>query len=236
MKKCLYCNKEFVGKKESVKYCSKSCSVQDRYKEDVGLFRNEVPDHVKKYILGLFMTDGCLTKNGKKFVMVISLKDKDMITKIRNLVCPTKKVYRDGNNFQVRWRNERDVKIFNELGIRQRKTLNMPFIKFDENEWSFIRGVFDGDGAVYISKTYDKKINKEYEYRYISFTCGSKDFAEGLDKFLNDNGIKSKIYKDKRSKNVSYVKVLNVKGVKLLKEKMYAKEKEWLLMRKYNIF
>lgn len=236
MKKCLYCKKEFIGKKESVRYCSKSCSVQDRFKEDVGLFRKEIPDRVQKYILGLFVSDGCLTKNGKKFVMVISLKDEDMIIKIRDLVCPTKKVYKDRNNFQVRWRNERDVEILNKLGIKQRKTLNMPFIKFNENEWDFIRGFFDGDGAVYISTTYDKRRDRKYEYKYISFTCGSKIFAEGLNKFLNDNGIKSKIYKEKRSENVLYVKILNAKGVELLKNNMYAKEREWLLIRKYNIF
>lgn len=236
VKKCLYCKKEFIGKKQSVKYCSKSCSVQDRYKEDVGLFRKEIPDHIKKYILGLFVTDGCLTKNGKKYVVVISLKDEYMINKIKNLVCPTKKVYKDGNNFQVRWRNERDVKILNRLGIKQRKTLNMPFININKNKWSFIRGIFDGDGSVYVSKTYDKKINKEYEYRYVSFTCGSEKFANGLNEFLNNNGIKSKIYKEKRSKNILYVKILNTKGVKLLKERMYADEKEWLLIRKYNIF
>lgn len=236
MKKCLYCKKEFINKKKSVKYCSKSCSVQDRYIEDVGLFRNEVPDHIKRYILGLFMTDGCLTKNGKKFVVVISLKDEYMIAKIRDLVCPTKKVYKDGNNFQVRWRNKRDIRVFNKLGIKQRKTLNMPFINLNKNKWSFIRGVFDGDGAVYISKAYDKKVDKVYEYKCVSFTCGSKKFAEGLNKFLNDNKIKSKIYKEKRSENILYVKILNIEGVKLLKEKMYAEEQEWLLTRKYNIF
>ena len=236
MKKCLYCNNEFIGKKKSVIYCSKSCSVQDRYKEDVGLFRDDVPDTIKRYILGLFMTDGCLTKNGKKDVMVISLKDSEMIVKIRDLVCPTKKVYKDGNNFQVRWRNKKDVRVLNKLGIKQRKTLNMSFVNINRDAWSFIRGVFDGDGSVYESRTYDKKMDKYYKYKYISFTCGSKDFAEGLNEFLNNNGIKSKTYKDNRNANILYVKILNVSGVDLLKQKMYNNEKEWLLTRKYNIF
>ena len=236
MKKCLYCNKEFVSRKSNAKYCSKSCSVQDRYKDDIGLFRGDISDSIKRYILGLFITDGCLTKNGKKEVMVISLKDEEMIIKIRNLVCPTKKVYKDGNNFQVRWRNEKDVKILNKLGIKQRKSLDVPFIRINRNVWSFISGVFDGDGSVYESKTCDKRTSKEYKYKYVSFTCGSNEFAEGLNEFLNNNGIKSKIYKEKRSNNVLYVKILNAKGVNLLKHKMYNNEKEWLLARKYNIF
>lgn len=65
--------------------------MSSKFKEDEGLFKDDVDDRIQKYILGLIITDGCLTKNGKKFVICISLKDKKMIERIRDIVCSTKK-------------------------------------------------------------------------------------------------------------------------------------------------
>ena len=50
---CKYCGKKFETKKghNNQMYCCKSCSVKDRYIEDIGIFRDEVDDCIKKYIL-----------------------------------------------------------------------------------------------------------------------------------------------------------------------------------------
>ena len=103
-KNCKYCGKKFETKKghKNQMYCCKSCSVKDKYIEDIGIFRDEVDDCIKKYILGLIITDGCLSKSGSRIFICISLKDFEMIERIRNLVCPNKKIYKDGNNYQVR--------------------------------------------------------------------------------------------------------------------------------------
>lgn len=234
IKRCLYCNKEFNNTKhKECMYCSKSCSVKARYKEDLGLFRNNIEEDVKRYILGLFITDGCLTKNGKTYVMVISLKDEYMIEQIKNIVCPSKKIYKDGNNYQVRWRNNRDIKVLNRLGIHQRKTKTLLFLNIKRYKWDFIRGIFDGDGCVYNSTTKSNGI--DYHYKNISFTTGSKLFAIGLNDFLNKNNIYSKINKDNR-KDVWYVKIHKKEDVELFKDKIYENKKEWFLERKYQIF
>lgn len=236
MKKCLYCGKEFNNTKhKECVYCSKSCSVKDRYKEDVGLFRKDVDEDIKRYILGLFITDGCLTKNGNEFVMVISLKEEYMIEKIKNIVCPTKKVYKDGNNYQVRWRNKKDIRTLNKLKIYQRKTKNIPFINIKRYKWDFIRGIFDGDGCVYCSYTIDKNSKTRYDYKSISFTTGCEQFARDLNLFLNQNNIHSKVNKDNR-KDVWYVRIYKQQDVCLLKDKMYQNKKDWFLKRKYLIF
>lgn len=237
-----YCNKEFETKKghNNQMYCCKSCSVKDRHKEDIGLFRSDVPDTIQKYILGLIITDGCITKRLERTYICISLKDSEMITKIRNLVCPNKKVYRDANNYQVKWRNDYDVQYLDSLGVHERKTFDVQFPIFNKNMWHLIRGIFDGDGCVYHSTLIDKKYNKKYTYAYVSFTTASVSFAIELNKFLQQNNIKSKIYEDKRTshkKNKTfYIKIFKKQSVSLLKNLMYYECADWLLERKYEKF
>lgn len=238
IKHCKYCGEQFETKKghPHQEYCCKSCSIRDRYKEDVGLFRDDVPDYIQKYILGLIITDGCITKNGERKYICISLTDFEMIEQIRNLVCPNKKIYKDGSNYQVKWRNDNDVLYLDNLGIRERKTLIVPFPIFEENMWHLIRGIFDGDGCVYYSKQYDRKYGREYVYTFVSVTTASERFARDLNKFLNDNGIESKIYLDSRineRKNITYyISVKKKANVSKLKTLMYKDCNEWALERK----
>lgn len=241
-KSCKYCGKKFETKKghNNQMYCCKSCSVKDRHVEDIGLFREEIDDYIKKYVLGLIITDGCLSKNGERVFICISLKDFKMIERIRDLVCPNKKVYKDGNNYQVKWRNENDVKYLNDIGIHERKTFDVVLPMFNENMWHLIRGIFDGDGCVYYSTTFDKKMNKEYTYAYVTFTTASEKFAYQLNKFLNQNNITSKIYIDKRNsdrKNLTfYIKIFKKESVLLFRNLIYQDCNNWYLERKYNKF
>ena len=240
VKICEYCHKEFKTKHghNNQRFCSKSCAVSSRFEEDDGLFRDDVDDYIQKYILGLIITDGCITKNGKKFVICISLKDKEMIEQIRDIVCKTKKVYKDGNNYQVKWRNSNDISYLEKLNIVQRKTYTVGVPYFEHNMSHLIRGLFDGDGSVYNDKTIDK--GKEYIYQRISFTSGSEQFVDDLSKFLTDNDIKHKINIDSRRKDfvnkTYYLKVSKKKDVQKLKNLMYENCNNWKLKRKYDLF
>lgn len=202
VKNCEYCNKEFETKRghNEQRFCSKSCAVSSKFKEDEGLFRDDVDDYIQKYILGLIITDGCITKNGKKFVICISLKDKEMIEQIRDIVCSTKKVYKDGGNYQVKWRNSSDISYLEKLNIAQRKTYTVGVPYFENNMSHLIRGLFDGDGCVYKSATTDN--GKEYMYQYISFTSGSKQLIDDLSIFLTNNDIHYTVNEDSRKKIV----------------------------------
>lgn len=240
VKICEYCHKEFETKHghNNQRFCSKSCAISSRFEEDDGLFRDDVDDYIQKYILGLIITDGCITKNGKKFVICISLKDKEMIEQIRNIVCKTKKVYKDGNNYQVKWRNSNDVSYLEKLNITQRKTYTVGVPYFKDNMSHLVRGLFDGDGCVYNSTTIDK--GKKYVYQYIGFTSGSKQFVNDLSIFLTDNNIHFTINEDSRRKDsvnkTYYVKIYKKKDVKKLKNLMYENCNDWKLKRKYDSF
>ena len=241
VKNCEYCHKEFATKRghNNQRFCSKSCAVSSKFKEDEGLFRNDVEDYIQKYILGLIITDGCITKNGQKFVICISLKDKEMIEQIRNIVCKTKKVYKDGDNgYQVKWRNSNDISYLSKLNIGQRKTYTVGVPYFEHNMGHLIRGLFDGDGCVYNDSTTDK--GKKYTYQRISFTSGSKQFIDDLSMFLTNNGIQHRINLDSRRKDCAnktyYVKIYKQKEVQKLKNLMYENCNEWKLQRKYDLF
>lgn len=240
VKNCEYCNKEFETKRghNEQRFCSKSCAVSSKFKEDEGLFRDDVDDYIQKYILGLIITDGCITKNGKKFVICISLKDREMIEQIRNIVCKTKKVYKDGGNYQVKWRNSSDISYLEKLNIVQRKTYTVGVPYFENNMSHLIRGLFDGDGCVYKSATTDN--GKEYIYQYISFTSGSKQLIDDLSIFLTNNDIHYTVNEDSRRKDCAnktyYVKIYKKKDVQKLKSLMYEECNDWKLKRKYDLF
>ena len=239
IKICEQCHKEFETKNghNNQRFCSKSCAVSSRFEEDKGLFRDDVEDYIQKYILGLIITDGCITKNGKKFVICISLKDKEMIEQIRDIVCETKKVYKDGNNYQVKWRNSNDISYLEELKITQRKTYTVGVPHFEHNMNHLIRGIFDGDGSVYNSTTTNK--GNRYTYKYLSFTSGSEQFVNDLSDFLTNNDIKFKVTLDNRRKDCTnktyYIKIQRKEDVQKLKSLMYKDCKEWKLKRKYDL-
>lgn len=240
IKICKYCNKEFETKHghNNQKFCSKSCATSSRYEEDEGLFRDNIDDYIQKYILGLIITDGCITKNGNNFVICISLKDKEMVEQIRNIVCKTKNIYKDGNNYQVKWRNSKDISYLEKLNIVQRKTYMVGIPYFECNMWHLIRGLFDGDGCIYNSTTINN--GKQYVYQFISSTSGSKQFVDDLSKFLTDNNINHKINIDSRRKDsvnkTYYVKIYKNKDVQKLKNLMYKDCNDWKLKRKYDVF
>ena len=164
-----------------------------------------------------------------------------MIKQIHDLVCPTKKIYQDGNNYQVKWRNSADIKYLDNLNIKERKTYDVKMPIFQNNMWHFIRGVFDGDGCVYNSTTLYKKYNKKYTYQYITFTTASLKFANELNNLLQQNNIRSKVYLDKRIKEAHknptyYVKILHIPSVYIFKQLIYDNCKDWRLERKYEKF
>ena len=238
IKICEYCNKEFIVKNGHVnqRFCCKSCGLMNRYIDDPGIFcRDDLLDEIKDYILGLVVTDGCIRKNGQNKTICISLKDEGLIQMIHDIACPNKKIYNDGNNKQVVWKTQKDIEYLESLNIAERKTyyIRMPSVK---NPWHFIRGVFDGDGCVYIDHIHDKKYDRDYEYINISITSGSIGFINDLAVFLELEGIHGTIAQDKRHNEVYKINIRKRSSVKTMYEKMYKNAGIWKLERKYITF
>lgn len=164
---------------------------------------------------------------------------------IHKRMTPNKKLYQykhpNGNKptYSIISTNLIDINFIKNLGISERKSLilKMPNIP-QEFISDFIRGFFDGDGSVYTNNTKTKHngVIKYYSYKNVSFTIGSKEFAQQLQQILLINDIKSNIVKDSRKNhNCYYVKIYNKKSVLNFKNFIY-KEANLFLQRKHSIF
>lgn len=142
------------------------------------------------YILGLWASDGCVYKN----TMQISLTDRDVIEWIADQIeyngeikeienygdftNPTEHVTSVSHFLRF---NGKDIrKVFNKYGVYANKSLTMEFPKSIPEEYikDYIRGVFDGDGGIYVA---NRTINgRQYARSKIHFTSGSREFLEGL--------------------------------------------------------
>jgi hypothetical protein len=148
-----------------------------KYSLDVNYFKS-IDTINKAYILGFIYADGCNTRRGLQ--IGLHEKDKEVLEFIK------KELNADNaltyiKPFKKGWSYKWDLRIsskelsndLTEKGCPPAKSLIVKFPDFiDDNLMPhFIRGYFDGDGCITIC---DKGYGRLY------FTCGSKDFIEGL--------------------------------------------------------
>jgi intein-encoded DNA endonuclease-like protein len=162
----------------------------------VPILKNVNKDFFKKwtpemaYVLGFFAADGNLIKN-KRGACFFSLEicDKGILDNIKKVMESNHKIgirVSSKENYKVRYRLQIGSKEIYEdllsLGFGNGKTYNMsvPLIP-DEYFSDFVRGYFDGDGNVWLSKGHKKIL--------IAFTSSSRLFLEGLSVRLKKLGI-----------------------------------------------
>ena len=205
-KNCLNCHKEFfvTSKNKQKKFCCHSCAngynQRKKFTEDESIYNNGF-NYFNTYVFGLILSDGCLSycKHSKRLRITLTLNDFDVIKKIHDIWTPKKSIYKYKKSNSIVSNNSFDIKFLMKYGLTERKssTVKMPNIP-KKYFGSFLRGIFDGDGCVYINKTFYN--NKMFLYVNCSITSGSLIFLEQLNKILEqDYKIQSKIYKDSRS-------------------------------------
>lgn len=247
---CVKCNKEFETRKKGQLYCSKSCAnsinTSRRKVEDYSIFSEGI-NEVSAYILGIIVSDGCLSfdKHSHRYRITISMNDLDVVEYLRSKYSPTKKLYAYKNpkgrcnTYTFITTNVYDIYYLDSIGITERKSkvIKIPIIE-EAYENHMIRGVFDGDGSVYVNKTVTHYNNIDNVYYYInaSFTTGSYEFAQQLNKILIKNNINSHIVKDSRENNECwYVKIYSKKDIELFYKYLY-KDSTIYLKRKNDLF
>lgn len=196
--------------------------------------------HILYYILGLIFTDGNISQNNKK--LTISLIDKDVIQKLAPYVIDTqkRKVYETtpklknaSTAYTLVNTNTDTIRKLQDFGVGANKTYTINFPKIDDKYiYDFLRGVFDGDGCVYVS-------NKKYGgYYSISFTSGSSQFTNGLCDKLRELGYSPKIVVDSRRKEnehkTYYIKLNKQSEIQEFFQNLYANAQSIMIKTKHD--
>jgi hypothetical protein len=156
------------------------------------------------YVLGLIYSDGNLhirkAKSGYKLgVLSFAQKDKELVEKFLTLMnCDATIRFKEKREFENTTAGELyyfsigNNDIANDLirlGVTQNKSLDMQFPEIPEDYIRhFVRGIFDGDGSVYIERK-----NNGLRVKLLS---GSKCFIDQLNIHMTEHGF--------RNRNISY--------------------------------
>lgn len=175
---CLFCHKENL----------KSGIYSRKYFLNKDVLYNE--DANSYYLLGAFISDGCVDKRFNYFDL--SSKDFDWLVKIGKLLISNFDDYNfsSGKN-DLRINSRELIKWFIHYGCLSQKSLIVKFPIIPEQYIrDFLRGLLDGDGS--ISKThYFHKINNKFYDQYNGYICSSSiELIDGIKNVLDLNNLK----------------------------------------------
>jgi hypothetical protein len=186
------------------------------------------------YILGLIITDGCISKEGR---ISLSMNDREILEKVKiamesgHPIVPSK--HQEGL-YHFNFARARLVKDLGIFGIGPKKSLVVKFPQIPDAFMSdFIRGIFDGDGSVFFLKDN----NTRYPLR-TKFGSGSKDFIIKLEINLQKLGLpKRNIYEQKTKNGIYYMFTYGHKDSQKVFNVLYKNHPNIpFLERKYNRF
>lgn len=213
--------------------------------KNVFLTENEI----SFYLLGAYMTDGCILTKDKKFE--ICSKDTEWLEKIRDIICPEKPLFIDKRSAAktLRLTDPDIVSWFNNWGCTDRKSKTLHISKSIPSKYikDFLLGVLDGDGCVSIISYRKHYKNKQYTYKNnVTYICSSsQEFILQLKEMIPSN-INCKIHKTKPS--VSYIKRRKILGRPMYRlifngtnaiaflQYIYSDSVPLKLSRKYQVF
>lgn len=145
----------------------------------------------KAYWLGFILADGHVSDDG--VIIALSEKDKSHLSKFLNCVNSNSpiKERKSTNSVVVNIYSKEMVGDLRNLGIMKNKSYNATFPEISEElEIPLIRGIFDGDGSISITKnTYRKGINPNFAVSI----CGTPDIVFNVSEIINDHLWKSRI-------------------------------------------
>ncbi len=185
------------------------------------------------YVLGLLITDGCVSKTG---VVSLCINDLELLEKVKNVlgsahsILPSKS---QPNLFRFSFARQHMVDRLFALGVTPRKSLTVKFPDIPaEYLPDFIRGVFDGDGSIFFDKRRKKSPLRA------KFMSSSEDFIKELARSLELLGMPARsIYKQKTKNGWSFMFIYEHNDSATLFQILYQSAQNRLFLeRKYNKF
>ena len=172
---CEKCNCEFETKKKNQLYCSKSCanSVNESKRKilDKSIFSNGINEETA-YILGLILSDGCLSYDihSKRYRITISMNDYDILEYLRSTYTPLKKLYVYKNKkgksetYTFITTDEYDIKFLRSVGVGERKSKYIRLPKINDR---YMRDMINILSENYINAHIVKDSRKKKECWYV---------------------------------------------------------------------
>ena len=188
------------------------------------------------YWLGIILADGNISKDFKR--LELTLKDKEHIERFKNDLKSEHKIHTreiNGTSYYRLSFNDRNIvnDLYN-LGILPNKSnidFHLPYVP-DELFNDFLRGIIDGDGMIYASKSTNEKTGKTrfFFHIYISIGFHCKSYATELkDRIDKTYGVNGKLYKQRTCYSLQYFNKDTVK----ITDQIY-KDTDLYLQRKYS--
>lgn len=205
---------------------------------------DDIDNPDKAYFLGFFCADGYHLPKRNRLSICLNEKDRCLLesfnqmffdeknshvydheTKehfIKGKYCPSTK------SSSFIFQNKHISEKLSEMGIRNNKTncLELPDID-NLYFYDFVRGYFDGDGTICCW------MNKKVIKRWVIKICGCSSFLESIEKILNKDKIKTKIYNQGK---IDVLYIHSPLSIKLFGEKIYSKPTRLFLSRKQEKF
>jgi hypothetical protein len=207
-------------------------------KIDLDAFKNP-NSHDIAYLLGLLTSDGSIDKNGYGFQITSKdieilkyckeiLKSEHKICKIESFDKRTNKIY---VRYNIHFASKTMTNDLIQLGLTNNKSFTCDMPKIDDDYfWSFLRGLFDGDGWIT-----DTNNNGKLS---IGFSA-SERIMNKIKIIFNKNNIsdnKLQIVSENENGKIFDLKINSYRDVNFLINKMYENiENNYFLKRKYNI-
>lgn len=159
------------------------------------------------YAVGLLVTDGCLSNNGRHIIMrsseIQQLKNFKKCLKLDNKIgtCHSSG-FSSNPSYRVQFGNVQLYRWLESIGLSSKKTFTIGVLDIPDNVFpDFLRGHLDGDGCItsYID-TYNTSKKPQYKYRriFIRFLSSSETHILWLQNQTNRLfGVKGAIHQKK---------------------------------------
>ena len=185
------------------------------------------------YIFGFITADGCLVehKNGYHGLDITS-KDLTLLSAIKKRMQAGHAIGEKERGYRLQIRNKQIYSDLIRLGLMPRKSKRVKFPRIPKRCFAhFIRGLFDGDGSVFIWK--EPRWRHTWQIR-TTFCSGSLDFITELRQELFKNAGLSKGYlrRGSRVMELGYA----IADSLALYRFMYNRESNLCLGRKKKVF
>lgn len=172
------------------------------------------------YAIGLLVTDGSLSKNGRHICLVS--KDEEQLQNFMRALGINVSVGKGTSASRVQFSDVLFYQFLQDIGLMPNKTKIIGEVKIPERYFfDFLRGSFDGDGCTY--SYFDPRWKSSYMF-YTTFVSASRAHIIWLQRVLYERlGIKGHITGDGR-KRVLQLKYAKADSLKLLRKMYYSGE------------